>query len=83
MLNFWNTAAMVYLFILLIGTMWMLDVPKLEDELKKPMWQLKLEGFFLDVIAFMWLFSMIAFPLFLGLGHAASVGDVWGLISIK
>lgn len=83
MLNFWNTAALIYLFILGFGTVWMLDVPKLEDELKKPMWQLKLEGFFLNVIAFMWIFSMIAFPLFLAFGHAASVGDMWGVIKIK
>lgn len=81
MLNFWNTCALIYLFILLIGTAWTFDDPCCNKD--KSIWRLNVEIFFLQAIAYMWIFSMIAFPVFLILGDCASKGDMWGLIPIK
>ena len=80
MLNVWNTTALVYLILLLLGTMWSFNDDFDKD---KSMTRLTIEIWALRILMFMWVFSMVAFPLFLILGQYASSGDVWGLIKVR
>ena len=81
MLNVWNTAALVYLIVLLLGTMWALNDTDWDKE--KSSLRLKIEMWALQAIMLMWILSMVVFPVCLLLGQAASSGDVWGLIKIR
>ena len=81
MINFWNSAAIVYLFILLIGTCWMVCD---EDNWNKNKSSLRLtiEMWIVNTLLIMWIASMAVFPLLIAFGQAASNGDMWGLIPI-
>ena len=81
MLNVWNTAALVYLMLLLLGTMWTFEDNNSDKD--KSMTRLTIELWAIQAIMLMWVFSMVAFPLFLMLGQYASSGDVWGLIKVR
>lgn len=81
MLNFWNTAAVVYLMILLFGLIWMLDDnDRMTD---KSIRRLNIEIRIMQVIICMWILSMIVFPVLMILGQYASAGEVWGLIKVR
>lgn len=81
MLNFWNTAAVVYLMILLLGLIWMLDDN--EHMTDKSIRRLNIEIRIMQVIMCMWILSMIVFPVLMILGQYASAGEVWGLIKVR
>lgn len=81
MLNFWNTAAVVYLMILLFDLIWMLDDnDRMTD---KSIRRLNIEIRIMQVTMCMWILSMIVFPVLMILGQYASAGEVWGLIKVR
>lgn len=82
MLNFWNTTAIVYLILMLLGMIWMLD----DDEKRwdsKSIRRLSIECRIMQAIMCMWVLSMIVFPVLMILGQYASAGEVWGLIKVR
>lgn len=80
MLNFWNTSALVYLLIMLFGTAFILSD---NNDFHEPLWVLNAKIFIGNVVAYMWTFSLIVFPVLLILGGCASSGKIWGLIQIN
>lgn len=79
MINFWNSLALVYLVIILIGICWIIDDDPNKD---KSLTRLRIEIFCMNVITFMLIFSPIALVMLLMFGKEASEGNMWGLIPI-
>lgn len=80
MINFWNSLALIYLIIILIGIVWSIgDFDSITD---KSLTRLKIEIFCMNAIMIMLISSPIVFVMLLMFGKEASEGNMWGLIPI-